>query len=282
IAVEPTSPPSSLPPQTSRRILRDDACCGRSPGLFLPALTFVTRTGRPKMIENATAVLRICPPPSPYEPSISSSSIATPPGGSKKNQSVDFPDLLLNIPREPRRIKGNLRVGLLVGRFQPFHYGHLAAVKYALKRVDYLYIVVGSAQRSHERDNPFTAGERIAMIKGALDNDSVDGARWMAIPISDADSHSVWVSTVKSMVPRFDVAFTNDSLTFRLFEEEGLDVKPVPYLKRGEYSATNVRTRILERRDWGGVVPFDGAKEGKEFGGGGGGGRRLKDSLPGE
>src|SRR2546425_12071145 len=99
MAVEQTSPPSSLPPQTSRRILRTEACCGRSPGLFLPALTLVTRTGRPRMIEKATAVLRICPPPSPYEPSISSSSIATPVEGSKKNQSVDFPDLLLNIPR---------------------------------------------------------------------------------------------------------------------------------------------------------------------------------------
>jgi len=175
-----------------------------------------------------------------------------------------------------------LRVGLLVGRFQPFHYGHLAAVKYALKQVDYLYIVVGSAQRSHERDNPFTAGERIEMIKGALDNDSVDGARWMAIPISDADSHSVWVSTVKSMVPRFDVAFTNDSLTFRLFEEEGLEVRAVPYLKRGEYSATNVRTRILERRDWERLVPSDVAKKVKEFGGVDRVRELLKKDLPGE
>ena len=52
------------------------------------------------------------------------------------------------------------RVGLFVGRFQPFHNGHLAAVRYALDRVDYLYIVVGSAQKSHERYNPFTAGEQ--------------------------------------------------------------------------------------------------------------------------
>ena len=151
-----------------------------------------------------------------------------------------------------------------------------------MKQVDYLYIVVGSAQRSHERDNPFTAGERIAMIKGALDNDSVDGARWMAIPIADADSHSVWVSTVKSMVPRFDVAFTNDSLTFRLFEEEGLEVRAVPYLKREEYSATNVRMGILERRGWETLVPSDVAKMVKEFGGVERVRELLKKDLPGE
>ena len=176
-------------------------------------------------------------------------------------------NLLLNIPWSCGESRRSLRVGLLVGRFQPFHYGHLAAVRYALRKVEYLYIVVGSAQLSHERDNPFTASERIEMIKGALDAGGVDGGRWMAIPIPDADSHAVWVSTVKSMVPRFNIAFTNDYLTFRLLQEEGLHVKAVPYFKRAEYSATNVRTRILERKDWEKLVPPPVAKLVKEFGG---------------
>lgn len=160
-----------------------------------------------------------------------------------------------------------MRVGLLVGRFQPFHNGHLAAVKHALGQVDYLYVVVGSAQRSHERDNPFTAGERISMIKSALDNAEIRGSRWMAIPIPDADSHSVWVSSVKSMVPKFDVVFTNDALTFLLFKNEGVKVKVVPYLNRREYSATNVRTRILERKDWKKLVPSSVARIVVELGG---------------
>ena len=160
-----------------------------------------------------------------------------------------------------------MRVGLLVGRFQPFHLGHLAAVKFALKEVQYLYVIVGSAQRDHERDNPFTAGERITMIKSALDGNGVDPAKWMAIPIADADSHSLWVSTVKSMVPRFDTIFTNDALTFSLFKQEKFRVEAVPYLDRQSYSATNVRDRILERRDWEGLVPLQVAKLVKQFGG---------------
>jgi nicotinamide-nucleotide adenylyltransferase len=146
-------------------------------------------------------------------------------------------------------------VGLFVGRFQPFHGGHLAAVKYALKQVDYLYIVVGSAQKSHQRDNPFTAGERIMMIKAALNEAGVDARRWMLIPVHDADSHSVWTATLRSTVPKFDMVFSNDTLTIRLLKEEGIDVIPIPYLNRSEYSATNVRTRILERKDWEKLVP---------------------------
>ncbi len=160
-----------------------------------------------------------------------------------------------------------MRAGLLIGRFQPFHLGHLEAVKYALKRVDYLYVVVGSAQRSHERDNPFTASERITMIKSALDGNRIDPSKWMAIPIADADSHSLWVSTVKSMVPKFDVVFTNDALTFLLFNEEGIEVSAVPYLDRRRYSATNVRDRILERKDWESLVAPQVAKLVKKFGG---------------
>ncbi|HEY6283658.1 MAG TPA: nicotinamide-nucleotide adenylyltransferase [Nitrososphaerales archaeon] len=160
-----------------------------------------------------------------------------------------------------------MRVGLFVGRFQPFHLGHLAAVKYALKQVQYLYVVVGSAQRSHERDNPFTAGERITMIKSALDGNGVDPSKWMAIPIVDADSHSLWVASVESMVPKFDIVFTNDALTFLLFNEGGIEVKAVPYLDRSRYSATNVRARILERKDWDSLVPPQVAKLVKRFGG---------------
>ena len=160
-----------------------------------------------------------------------------------------------------------MRVGLIIGRFQPFHLGHLEAVRHALKRVGYLYVVVGSAQRSHERDNPFTAGERIAMIKSALDASGVDPSKWMAIPIADADSHSLWVSSVVSMVPKFDVVFTNDALTFLLFKEEGMEVRAVPYLDRSRYSATNVRDRILERKDWESLVPPEVGKLVRKFGG---------------
>lgn len=140
-------------------------------------------------------------------------------------------------------------------------------MKYALRKVGYLYVVVGSAQKSYERDNPFTAGERITMIKSALDGNGVDPSKWMAIPISDSDSHSLWVSSVESMVPKFDVVFTNDALTFLLFSEEGIEVKSVPFLDRKRYSATNVRDRILERKDWKHLVPPQVAKLVEKFGG---------------
>lgn len=161
----------------------------------------------------------------------------------------------------------SMRTGLFVGRFQPFHLGHLKAVKYALKEVDYLYVVVGSAQKSHEKENPFTAAERIAMVKEALDANGVDPSKWMAMPIQDADSHYLWVASLRAMVPKFDVVFTNDALTHLLFSEDGIEVKAVPFLDRGDYTATNVRDRIVSGQDWESLVPPQVARLVKRFGG---------------
>ena len=60
-------------------------------------------------------------------------------------------------------------IGFLIGRFQPFHLGHLEAIKFALSKVEYLHIGIGSSNKSHEARNPFTADERKQMILSGFD-----------------------------------------------------------------------------------------------------------------
>lgn len=144
---------------------------------------------------------------------------------------------------------------LFVGRFQPFHLGHLHAVRLILREADSLIIVVGSAQMSHEPDNPFTAGERIEMIEAALSGAGVERSRYLLIPIADASSHRTWVSYVESQTPRFDVVYSNQALTRRLLIEAGYDVKEIPLHKRSKYEATEIRRRILKGEDWSELVP---------------------------
>jgi nicotinamide-nucleotide adenylyltransferase len=144
---------------------------------------------------------------------------------------------------------------LFVGRFQPFHHGHLYAIEKILEECDELVLVVGSAQMSHEHDNPFTAGERIEMIRAALDAAEIQADRYMIIPIPDAPAHRVWVSAVESQTPRFDLVYSNQPLTRRLLIEAGYDVKHIPMYQRGKYEATEIRRRMLEEEDWSDLVP---------------------------
>jgi len=160
-----------------------------------------------------------------------------------------------------------LTTGLYVGRFQPFHLGHLQAVKYILGKVDDLTIVVGSAQHSHTIDNPFTAGERITMIRLALKEARVPAHRFTVIPLPDDEFHKVWVAHLLSQTPSFDVAFTNEPLTFRLLKEAGLRVQSIPMFNRRKFTSTEVRRRLLRNGPWRELLPKSVSRYLKQVGG---------------
>ena len=63
----------------------------------------------------------------------------------------------------------NVMDGLLIGRFQPFHLGHLDAVLFGLSRTENLFICIGSSNKSNESRNPFSAKERREMITSSID-----------------------------------------------------------------------------------------------------------------
>lgn len=166
-----------------------------------------------------------------------------------------------------------VRRGLFVGRFQPFHKGHLQVVKEILNEVDELVIVVGSAQYSHRTDNPFTTGERLVMIRKALEEAKIDLNRIWIVPVPDVHIHMVWVAAVEGYTPSFDVVYSNEPLTRRLFIEAGYEVKSIRFHKREVYSATEIRERMLKGENWEELVPKSVAEFIKEIGGV----ERLKD-----
>jgi nicotinamide-nucleotide adenylyltransferase len=145
--------------------------------------------------------------------------------------------------------------GLYVGRFQPFHLGHLSAIKDVLKEAEELVIVIGSAQYSHNFNNPFTAGERLVMVRRALDESSVDSKRVWIVPVPDVHLHMMWVSSVEGYTPQFDVVYSNEPLTRRLFTESGYKVKPIRLFERKEYSSTEIRQKMVKNQNWEKLVP---------------------------
>lgn len=145
--------------------------------------------------------------------------------------------------------------GLYVGRFQPFHLGHLGAIRDILEEVEELIVVIGSAQYSHNLNNPFTAGERLTMIRKALEEAKIDCSRVWIVPVPDVHLHMMWVSAVEGYTPKFDVVYSNESLTKRLFMEAGYKVKPIRFHERKLYSSTEVRERMLRDESWEKLVP---------------------------
>jgi nicotinamide-nucleotide adenylyltransferase len=156
---------------------------------------------------------------------------------------------------------------LFVGRFQPFHKGHLEAIKMILKENDEVIIVIGSSQYSHKLENPFTAGERMIMIRKALEAEGINPSQYWIIPVPDIHIHMMWVSEVLGYTPKFEVVYTNEPITKRLFVEAGFKVKSIPFIKRKTYSATEIRKRIIEDKNWEALVPKTVAEYIKEIDG---------------
>ncbi len=150
----------------------------------------------------------------------------------------------------------NGKRGLLIGRMQPVHKGHISVIKETLKEVDELIIGIGSAEKSHTHSNPFTGGERILMLTKALREYNIDPSRYYIIPLEDISCNSLWVGHVKMLTPPFSKVYSGNSLVQQLFEEENINVIQPPLFNRREYSGTEVRRRIINNNeDWKKLVP---------------------------
>lgn len=145
--------------------------------------------------------------------------------------------------------------GILIGRMQPVHNGHIQVINKILDEVDEIIIGIGSAQLSHELKDPFTAGERIVMMSQALAESNIDPGRYYIIPMQDINFNAIWVSHVKMMTPPFSVVYSGNPLVKQLFSEEGYDVRQPPLYDRLHLSGTEVRRRILNDENWEELVP---------------------------
>jgi len=147
--------------------------------------------------------------------------------------------------------------GLLIGRFQPFHLGHLEALQFALSKVDKLWIGLGSSNKPIEKNNPFSAEERKEMILSSIDDPMKDKISIYFIP--DLDNHVKWIEKIDTIVPKFDIVFSNDELTKHLYSKRTVPITPIPFLKRDVLSGTNIRRLIISDQKWNDLVP-DGTK----------------------
>jgi nicotinamide-nucleotide adenylyltransferase len=118
----------------------------------------------------------------------------------------------------------------MLGRFQPFHKGHLALTKQILSECDELVIIIGSAQFNFIDKDPFSAGERVLMIHEALKEEGIDLSRCYIIPVVNDENNARWLAYLRSMVPPFDVLYSGSSIR-RDKGSESMPYLPVMWFK---------------------------------------------------
>jgi len=142
---------------------------------------------------------------------------------------------------------------LFIGRFQPFHNGHLKVVETLSKKYEKVIIGIGSSQYSNTFDNPFSSDERKLMIKKSLESLNIKNYEIILIP--DIHNPPKWAEHVLSIYSDFDVAVSNNLFTRKLFAEKNYDTKETEYYNKNNYSGKEIRKRISKDLDWQGLVP---------------------------
>ncbi|HRY59848.1 MAG TPA: nicotinamide-nucleotide adenylyltransferase [Patescibacteria group bacterium] len=145
---------------------------------------------------------------------------------------------------------------LIVGRFQPFHNGHLYVVQKCLENFKKVIIGVGSSQDDYTLKNPMTFYEREEMIERFFSSHKIKKTRYSIISLPDIATNSLWADYVAKRVGKFDEVVTASPFTKLLFMDSGYRVSEHSLYQRKKYSGTEIRNRILKHKNWEALVPL--------------------------
>jgi nicotinamide-nucleotide adenylyltransferase len=150
-----------------------------------------------------------------------------------------------------------MRRALVFGRFQPFHKGHLEVIKWVLESFDFdeLVLLIGMADESHTFKNPFTAGERIWMIREALKSEGIPLSKIITATIPTMSIYVGNAYYVTKLVPEVDTIITRNPVIAQVFRDAGIKVLKPPTFNRDLYRGRNIRERILRGEEWAHLVP---------------------------
>lgn len=179
-------------------------------------------------------------------------------------------------PGRPKGLPSLVDVGMVHGRFQPFHNGHLEYALHALVRCRMLVVGITNQDPTHVRDspankhrahpdaNPFPYWLRERMVRAALlDRAAPDGFSIVPFPILEPE---LW----EHYVPPGTVHFIR---VFSPWEEEkvaalrsgGYHVEVLDQGSPKQLTATDVRRLIREGGPWHDRVPAAAATVLEEF-----------------
>ena len=146
------------------------------------------------------------------------------------------------------------KTALIVGRFQPFHKGHLFLIKRALEKADKIVVGIGSANIS-DVNNPIDFEARKKIIKAVAYKEKFEDRLIKIVPLDDFFNDKKWLTNLKKQVGEFDLALGHNEWTNNILKKAGYKVLKINYYKRGIYEGWRIRKLIKQEKKWQDRVP---------------------------
>ena len=121
-----------------------------------------------------------------------------------------------------------------IGRFQPFHLGHLHAIEQF--EDDHDIVIVIADESSRTEDNPLTFDERKAIIENCINLE--------VVTLENHESDEVWANNLVDKTGAEAVISRNEWTIEAIKDNSDLEILEQEFKNKDMYSGTEVRRRI--------------------------------------
>ncbi|TXH07533.1 MAG: hypothetical protein E6R05_00425 [Candidatus Moraniibacteriota bacterium] len=150
------------------------------------------------------------------------------------------------------------KTALFIGRFQPFHKGHLYILEKCLEIAEQVVILVAKAEAKGEVNDPWDYQVRKRMVCEVVNARGIKERVKKIVSCPDYPSDARWLSEVKRRVGEFDVVVSNNEWTLNVFREAGQRVMESGLYKREELEGVKIRALMRAGdEDWKMRVPSE-------------------------
>jgi len=160
-----------------------------------------------------------------------------------------------------------MKRGMIHGRFQPFHRGHLEYMRGAAERCDELWVGITNPDparvkpeasdlaRHLPESNPYSYGERLLMVKAAARDLGLeaDGVHVIPFPVNEPELWPAYVPDGVTQFLRLFSAWGGEKL--ERLRDAGYEVVILDEGAEKEVSGAQVREALRLGEDWESLVP---------------------------
>ncbi len=147
------------------------------------------------------------------------------------------------------------KIGLVIGRFQPFHKGHTYLFDRALQLSDKIIIGIGSSDTKNE-DNPFNYRQRLRMLSLFIKKEKISKYIQKIVALPDIlGDDDLWFKKTLQKTGNISVVIGNNEWVNGIFKNAHIPIAIVGHYKRHLLEGKKIRQLMQEEKKWEERVP---------------------------
>nr|MDO8085101.1 adenylyltransferase/cytidyltransferase family protein [Candidatus Sigynarchaeum springense] len=146
-------------------------------------------------------------------------------------------------------------IPMFLGRFQPFHRGHLKCLEEIKKQARDVIVAIGSAQYSRDGRNPLSYNERRDAIQHVIEREKLGFKNVFFIPIPDIHDERLWMQNIKFLFGDAIELHSNNDWVRGLATGAGIRLGKKLAFEVGSLNGSNARELMRTGGNWQSLVP---------------------------